>query len=304
MTHPIEEKINDFLNAVCSGNASISEELIEEFGERCKNILRDNFVEKKTAERTFSLRMSNIGRPLRQLLLDKAASAKGLSSKPSKEWKLRSTVGHVYEAFMLTLLKAAEVGLEEQDKQVSLDVSKTTIQGTLDIIINKKVYDIKTASQYAYEHKFVSTTALSSNDTFGYFAQGFGYAEADKKDFGGWIVINKNTGDFKVLEIPESSHEELKAKYLDEITYKVKHIEANMPMPPCKGVVQETFKKKPTGNRILNKECEYCEYKFMCHPSLQGLPEVFSTAKERRMKFYVGPVTYPKKVFAPRIPKG
>ena len=41
------------------------------------------------------------------------------------------------------------------------------------------------------------------DDTFGYASQGFLYGESQKKNFGGWIVINKSTGEWVVCETPK-----------------------------------------------------------------------------------------------------
>ena len=288
--HPIEQNINLFLEAVCEGKASFTEEQVQEFGERCKQVLRKQFLEKPSTEKKFFLRMSSIGRPLRQLMLEKASGGRG---KPSKEFKLKATIGHIYEAFFLQLLKASGCKVDNHDGQVKLDVAGIEIPGTYDVKIAGKIYDIKTASSYAYEYKFRSLDDLINGDSFGYLAQGFGYAMADKVPFGGYIAINKETGDFKVLSIPVERHNELCNTYNKEITYKVKYILSGKDMPPCDGIVNETFMGKETGNRVLSRECEWCNYKDTCHKNLQQLPEAFSKAKTRKLKYYIGEVKKP-----------
>lgn len=284
----IASQINLFLEQSCEGKASFTEELVQEFGERCKEILRKSFIEKEATERKFSLRMSNIGRPLRQLMLDRASGGK---FKPSKEFKLKATVGHIYEAFMLALLKAAGVDIIDHDKQVKLEVLGEVIPGTYDVKIGGKIYDIKTCSPYSYEHKFASVDTLKNGDSFGYMAQGFGYGLADNSPFGGWIAINKATGEFKVLEIDEIDHDKLQAEYLNDIKYKVSYLASGDEMPACTGVEAEYFRTKPTGNKVLGRECQYCDHKFTtCHKNLQALPEQFSQAKNRKIKYYVGEV--------------
>lgn len=290
--HSIEQKVNLFLEQACEGKAAFTEDLIQEFGERCKQVLRESFLEKEKDTRKFYLRMSNIGRPLRQLMLDKSL---GSTFQPTKEFKLKATVGHIYEAFMLALLKMSGVNVQDHDKQVRLDVKGTIIPGTYDVKIDGKIYDIKTASPFAYDYKFTSIEALRNGDSFGYFAQGFGYALADKSPFGGWIVINKATGDYKVLEIPEHEHNELANEYNKEIHYKVNYILTNEAVPPCTGVVDEYFYKKPTGNKILNRECEWCNHKETCHPNLQPAPEAFSASKTPKLKYYIGEIKKPVK---------
>lgn len=288
--HPIEQKVNLFLEQVCEGNAAFNEELIEEFGERCKSILRKQFVEKKQEEKKFYLRMSNIGKTLRQLMLGKIY---GGTYKSTNEWKLKATIGHLYEAFFIAVLKQSGVNIQDQDKQVVLDVANTKLYGTYDVKIDGKIYDIKTASPFAYEHKFASADSLRKGDSFGYYAQGFGYALADKTPFGGWIALNKSTGEFKVVSIPEYEQDELQYVYGKEIHDKVKHVTTSDVIPPCDGVIEEEFFKKKTGNKILNRDCEWCDCKTKCHPDVQALPDVNSKAAMPKIKWYIGKVIRP-----------
>lgn len=290
--HHIEQKVNLFLEAACEGKAAFSEELIEEFGERCKSILRNQFIEKPATERTFFLRMSNIGRSLRQLMLSKV---NGNTWKPNNEFKLKSTIGYLYEAFFIAVLKQSGVNLTHQDEQVSLEIGGTKIFGTYDIKVDGKIYDIKTASPFAYEYKFADAATLRKGDSFGYLAQGFGYSLADKSPFGGWIALNKVTGEFKVVPIPEYEHDEWQEDFRKEIEAKVIHVTTSDIIPPCTGVVDEEFFKKKTGNKVLNRECSYCDCKeSVCHKgNITVLPEVFSKSKTAKLRHYIGKVIRP-----------
>jgi hypothetical protein len=290
--HDIEQKVNLFLESVCEGKTTFSEDLIQEFGERCKDILRNSFKEQPTTERTFYLRMSNVGRSLRQLMLAKT----NLNAwKPNKEFKLKSTIGHLYEAFFLAVMKQAGVNIIDQDKRVSMMVGDVKLEGTYDVKIDGKIYDIKTASPYSYDYKFQSLEKLREGDSFGYFAQGFGYAIADKSPFGGWIAINKVTGEFKVLEIPKYEHNALAAEYNKQICVTVKHVTTSNEIPPCCGIVEEIFFKKKTGNKILAGDCLYCDHKTtICHKdNITVLPDVNSKSLNAKIKFYIGRVIRP-----------
>ena len=57
----ILDKVKIYLDKVSSNPVAISEDLVEEFGEACKNALRKQFSEKRKDK--FEPRMSNIGRP-------------------------------------------------------------------------------------------------------------------------------------------------------------------------------------------------------------------------------------------------
>lgn len=290
--HNIEQKINLFLEAACEGKAAFSEDLIEEFGERCKGILRNGFKEQPTEERKFYLRMSNVGRSLRQLML---AKVYGSTWKPKKEDKLKFTIGHLYEAFFIAVMKQAGVNIEAQDAPVSMMVDNVKLMGTYDVKIDGKIYDIKTASAYSYDNKFNDISKLKAGDSFGYFAQGFGYAVADKSPFGGWLALNKVTGAFKVLEVPPYEHDALQKEYVQKIVDTVRHVTTSDVIPPCEGVEDETFFKKKTGNRVLGGDCVFCDCKTtVCHKNnITVLPDVNSKSLNAKLRYYVGKVIKP-----------
>lgn len=287
--HEIEQKLYLFLEQACEGKAAFSEDLVQEFGERCKDILRKGFKEELQEDRKFFLRMSNIGRPLRQLMLQKLH---GSTYKPNPQAKIKFTIGHMLEAFFLVLLKQSGVNVIDHDKRVELQTGDSKLYGTYDVKIDGKIYDIKTASPYAYENKFSSIEALRSGDSFGYFAQGFGYSLADDSPFGGWIAINKSTGDFTVLDIPKYDHDRLREEYHAQILSTVTYVNGDNPAPKCCGVVDEYFGKNKTGNKILNSDCTFCDFKYIaCHKdNIQTLPDVNSKAKTPKIKHYIGAI--------------
>ena len=47
------------------------------------------------------------------------------------------------------------------------------------------------------------------------------------------------------------------------------------------------FRKKATGNMILNNGCKFCSYRFDCWPTLQEIPSVVSEAKDPKIVQYV-----------------
>ena len=54
-----------FLAEANKASVDVSDQLIEEFGEACKDAFRKQFTEERETE--FRYRMSNVGRPLCQL---------------------------------------------------------------------------------------------------------------------------------------------------------------------------------------------------------------------------------------------
>ena len=104
-------------------------------------------------------------------------------------------------------------------KKLSISLKKT-LSGRLDVEIDNKVWDIKSASPYSFEHKFGEKGGFNevvNNDSFGYASQGFLYSESLEKPFGGWIAINKSTGEWTVCEAPEFQ-EEHKNKFIKTAT--------------------------------------------------------------------------------------
>ncbi len=62
----------------------------------------------------------------------------------------------------------------------------------------------------------------------GYASQGFLYAESEKQPFGGWIVINKSTGEWTVCETPVVDTE-YKKKAIDTAVENFKALESKVP---------------------------------------------------------------------------
>ena len=236
----------------------------------------------------FRIRMSSIGKPLRQLCLERDH---GFRNGDNPTFKILVAYGDMIEALFMFIMREAGVDIVSFDEKVELEIGGTTLVGTYDVVIRAKiedrVYDIKSCSPWAYENKFSSYSSVARNDSFGYVGQGFGYAEALKMKFGGWIVINKVNGNFKVVGVPDSIHDSEKDIHMQVIKDNVEHVVQGKPTPPCACAEEETFNGKPTGNIRLNKSGRFCNYKAdVCHPGLRYLPEVCSKAKNPKMFYY------------------
>jgi hypothetical protein len=282
--HKIEQALQIFVENL--GKQPVDEKLIEAFGENCKKALRDCFLDTSKEEAEFGLRMSNIGKPLRQILLEKIHGRTPMDSQQ----RLRMTYGYIWESLLLFFLQAAGLDIE-QGKQVSLDIPYASdgtlkLNGTMDIKIDGKVYDIKSASSWSYDNKFNSVDSLEEDDPFGYVGQGMAYALADGCTFGGWIVIDKSDGRIKVLEVTDEKFKSWIPKYTQDFKDKALAVATNAEPPPCEGVVDERFNRRETGNKCLTKPCEFCPHKYKCHPGLVYAPETHSQAKTRKWKYY------------------
>lgn len=281
--HPIETKIHEYLNNLPKDGLSLKLQAAV-FADKLERDLVSKFLPKE--EEAFRLRMSNIGLPLRQLCLQRDYGFKGKDGR----FTLNTFYGTMLESLMVFLLTASGCNITSTNEAVELKVGDFNLKGELDVVIDGAVYDIKSSSNYAYNNKFSSLEALQNDDSFGYVTQGFGYALAKNLPFGGWIVINKEKGLFKVLAIPLlASHQTpLKRASLTDIEAKIDHVvRKKLPAPDCNGVVKEYFRKKDTGKLILNKSCEWCNYKEYCHKNVEYKACEQSEAKEPPMRYYI-----------------
>lgn len=268
------------------GEVELPEHLIEEFGEACKAALRKQFSKR---EKKFMMRMSQIGKDIRQQqceLLDLPTD-----SDTDYSAVLKFLFGDISEAIVITLLKASGAKIEEEQKAVSLDIAGIKLDGTYDVKCNGKIYDIKSASPYSFDHKFGGGFAnVDETDRFGYVTQLYLYAEADKADVGGWIVMNKVTGELAVIEPPvddakyRTKHLQLAANNITTLlnTKSIDDIDKSVPF------VGETHYGKATGKYVLHPDYTYFPYKTaLWGNKVQYKANSKSTAKVKTKKFYV-----------------
>jgi len=284
-------KVQQYLDSVSKGPVKLDKQLVQEFGEACKNALLKQFEEERNTK--FELRMSNVGRPLCQLQME----SKGIKGEGQPyNIRMRNTFGDLVEALALFIMKSAGVDIKNEQKKVTYKFDDNTIEGRQDVEIDNKVWDIKSASPYSFDKKFGEAGGFNEvvrDDSFGYASQGFLYGESQNKKFGGWIVINKSTGEWAVCETP-ASVEEHKSKAIKTAEENIKSLKSSKPFKRCYSDIPETFRSKPTGNRVLGFVCSYCPYKLPCWGSgLKLLPQQQSKGKNPKWVWYTS-VTNPK----------
>ena len=280
----ILNRVQMFLTEANKASVDISSTIVNEFGEACKQAFKKQFTD--TRENKFRIRMSSIGSPLCQLQMEKS----GAEAEPMPyNAKMRNLFGDLIEASAVAIMKAAGIRIEDLQKEVKLKLGKQTIKGTYDVKIQNKIWDIKSASPYSFDHKFGEDggfDAILKQDTFGYVSQGYLYSNAEKTDFGGWIAINKSTGEWSIAETPLSDSKYSK----DAIELAQKNMEALESNAPFKRLFkdeEEFFNKKATGNRTLGLECRFCAYKKPCWgKNLQYLPQQQSKALNPKWVWY------------------
>ena len=278
MKHPSEIALHQYLEDATNGKSSMSAKTIAGIKKDIGEALNRQFG-KRTKRRKFQLRMSNIGRPSCQLWFEKNQPEK--SDPLPTTFVMNMMLGDIVEAVFKGLMKEAKIKFEDSDK-VYLNVADEKVSGTYDLVLNDAVDDIKSASDWSYRNKFESFDTLSSDDAFGYVGQLAGYAKALGKKAGGWWVVNKANGSFKYVPA-ENIDVDNEVKKLEE---NVKTVKSNV-FKRCYESEEETFRGKPTGNRVLSKTCSFCRYKHSCWENLQELPSLLSKAKEPKIVSYV-----------------
>ena len=278
MHHPAELALHQYLDNATKGKSSMSKETIKQVSKDIEETLSRQFGS-RTKRDKFKLRMSNVGRPTCQLWFEKNKPEKALP-RPTT-FVMNMMIGDIIEAIFKGLLKEAGVKYENSDK-VKLDLDGTQIEGTYDLVINDAVDDVKSASNWSYINKFDSFEKLKESDGFGYIAQLAGYAKASNKKAGGWWVVNKANGDFKYVPATSLDIEQ----ECTNIKNTISKIEDNK-FERCFEPIDETFRGKPTGNKILNDGCIFCAFRYECWESLQDLPSLVSQAQTKKIVPYI-----------------
>ena len=279
MTQLNELKIHRWLQNVLLGSAAMSDETIERVAGDISAALSKQFKESRKGQR-FRWRMSNVGRPYCQMWYDKNHPN---AAKPhNTTFLLNMIVGDIVEAIFKGIMTEAGVKYEDS-KQVTAKFGDQQIDGTNDLTIDNKVWDVKTASAWSYNNKFSSAADLAQADTFGYVAQLCGYAEAEDIEPGGWIVINKNNMEFKFVSYDLDNKKEV----VQEIADKTAELERNE-FRRCYEPIAETFYKKPTGNMMLSTTCGFCAYREDCWDGkVSEEPSRVSKAANKPMVVYL-----------------
>jgi len=246
-TQEIVEDIYSKVYELNEGPIEISEELIENFGESMKSAIRSWSVPQ--GREGFSLRMSNIGRPMRQLWFEKKAAAK--DNKLPASLFIKFLYGHLLEELVLLLAKMS--GHKVTDEQKEIEVCG--VKGHMDCKIDGEVVDVKSASGFSFS-KF-SKGLLTEDDPFGYLSQLAAYEHAEGTNNGGFLVINKETGELCFYQ-PEE---------LDKpnVTQRIKDLKHKLDLVNPPDFCYPQIPEGKSGNMRIAKNCTYCPHKFECY---------------------------------------
>ena len=226
---------------------NLSEETIDQFGESMKEVLRHWSTPHPRATET--LRMSNIGRPNRQLWFDMKTEQQAQEIPPATFIKF--LYGHMLEEVVLLLVKLAGHTVSDEQKNVKIK----GIEGHMDCVIDGEVIDVKTASGYAFK-KFKNGT-LAEDDTFGYMSQLAGYEAGHGTSNGGFLAMNKENGEL-ALYIPEELDKPNIETKIDTVK---KSLKKQTPPELCYLPIPDGT----SGNMKLPRGCFFCRHKVECH---------------------------------------
>jgi hypothetical protein len=248
MTKTLDTLISDVDQLMESG-FEVSDKDATLLAESLTGVLKLRLSDQLSGPRKRTLRMSNLGKPDRQLWYEIK------SDLPAEQFRgntLRKFLfGDIWEAVILWLCQLAGHTVEKQQAEVEVD----GVVGHIDAVVDGVLVDVKSASTYAFK-KFRNGT-LQDDDPFGYYDQLAGYAKALDLD-GAWLAVDKTTGSLALLR---ASAEELG---VDQVSDRITHIrgvlESDTAPERCYAPVDEG----KSGNQILSMNCSYCPFKFDC----------------------------------------
>lgn len=200
-------------------------------------------------DQKFTVRMSNVGKPSRQLWYEKRdPEGRGGIDGPTQ---IKFLYGHLLEEIVLMLVRMAGHKVTDEQKEVTVD----GIVGHMDCKINGEVVDVKTASRFAF-NKF-KEGRLAQDDPFGYLGQLAGYEAAEGTENGGFLVLNKESGEL-CMYVPDDLD---KPNIRSSIDILLPALELDTPPELCYSPIPDGKK----GNMKLSKGCNWCKYKFKCY---------------------------------------
>ena len=194
------------------------------------------------------LRMSVLGKPPRQLWYDKHSPKERRDDDAGLN--LKFLYGHIIEHLVLYLAELSGHKIEDQQKKVEID----GITGHIDSKIDGEICDVKSASPFSFK-KFQSGEIVG-DDPFGYHAQLSGYETAMGTKAGGFLVVDKSSGDICFYKPDDMAKPNVKSL----IKTLKSTLEQDTPPEKC-----YEFKTEKNGNKTLATGCMFCPHKWECH---------------------------------------
>lgn len=273
----IKTLIPDIYDLVQRKDGWFTDAAISEFSSTLgASVQRSLSAPKKKAE----LYLSQMG-PRCPKALWLSVHAPNLATKPPPWAEIKFAYGHILEALVISLAKAAGHEVVGEQDATSVD----GVRGRRDCVIDGHVVDVKSSSSRGFI-KF-KDGSIRENDSFGYLDQLDGYLLGGRedpliriKDIGYLLAIDKTLGHMVLYE------HTLRETRIRERVRDYKAIVA-LDQPPRCTCQQVPYGK--SGNIALGVNPSYSEFKFECHPHL------------RTFLYASGPVYMTKVVRAPDV---
>lgn len=248
------EDIYDLLEQGTNVNSIKHRDAIQNFG-RVVASAASSALSEGRRERSKNLRMSQIGKPNRQLWYDMRTTEETQETL-SGSTRLKFLYGEILEALLVLLTEVSGHEVTEQQKTVEVE----GIKGHKDCRIDGTLVDIKSASSYAFK-KFKEGT-LALNDPFGYIAQISGYAEAEGDKTAAFFAVDKSSGELALMTVDQMNM----INASDRINYLKGVLKQTTPPERC----YEAEPDGKSGNMKLAVGCIYCPHKFECWKDANG----------------------------------
>lgn len=246
----LDNLVEDIYRVLSEGKEP-DESKLEQLGKNVVDIVRAR-VKAPLQEREPTLRLSQIGKPARQVYFD----LNKVDREPlPPQTLIKFMYGDLIEELVLYLASEAGYDVANQQKEVDLE----GVKGHIDCTINGIPIDVKSASKFAFR-KFKENT-IHSDDPFGYMMQLGSYTLAEEAPWGGFLAMNKESGE---LALAKYSVEELEMEMPRETIHSHREMLEKGEMPePCYQPVPDG----KSGNMKIALGCSYCAFKAKCWPN-------------------------------------
>jgi len=277
----IETLVQDIYDLFTGGKIELNGKHLDNFTDAVSDIMKVQFEEERGPGNY--LRMSNIGKPDRQLWYD--INWEGETEKFTGPNLIKFMYGHLIEQFVIFL--AEQAGHKVEYKQREVDV--LGIKGHIDCMIDGVVVDVKSASSMQFP-KFEKGLLLEpGNDAFGYVAQLSGYRHAISPDSpAAFLAVDKTLGKLALLMVPNEHLDRYNVE--NRIVHAKDMVTWKEPPKRC----YEPKEEGKSGNLILPVGCAYCKHKAHCWSDANGGRGLRVYGYSSGPKFFVKVVKEPR----------
>ena len=239
------DKLVEDVYGVLEGKSLVDPEMFDKYRLLVGDAVIGRLV---TEDRKPNLRMSNLGKPLRQLWYELNGYQ---GEKLTGQTLLKFSYGHLVESLCIILAEASGHKVERLQEEIEVD----GVKGHIDCVIDGVLVDVKSCSSYSF-NKF-KYGKVFDDDPFGYVAQLSGYAHALGLP-AAWIAIDKVSGEICILDLPKEKIDGYDVR--SRISTVRQAIASEGPPERC----YEDEADGRSGNRKLSIGCSYCQFKFHC----------------------------------------